>query len=97
MATGGQRLATLEKEVARLRDVVIRTKTKEDLVSDGAVTVDEACQFLGLKKSTVYVLMDDGTIPSLEIRGRKLIPKKALVELLASKMTGGANATGGER
>jgi excisionase family DNA binding protein len=52
-----------------------------DLVGEGLVSVAEACAFLGVSRSTCYVLMDDGELPYCKIRGARRVPRKALVAL----------------
>lgn len=51
---------------------------------DGAVSVSEAAEFLGLSRRTIYELLTCGELPSTKLRGRRLIPRAALLDLLSS-------------
>jgi len=43
----------------------------------------EVMRLLGLSRSAVYDRIADGTIPSVRIGGRLLVPRKSLERLLA--------------
>jgi excisionase family DNA binding protein len=47
------------------------------------VTVTEAAQLLGVSRMTAYSAVRDGTIPSVRLGRRVLVPKVALERLLA--------------
>jgi excisionase family DNA binding protein len=47
------------------------------------LTVDEAGRLLGVSRMTAYAAVRDGTIPSLRIGRRVLVPRKAFMEMLA--------------
>lgn len=64
--------------------------TREELAADGAVSVAEAMAFLGVSDTHVYDLMNRGELPFCKLGRRRLIPKRALVELLARNMTAAA-------
>lgn len=51
-----------------------------DLVEDGMVTIEAAARFLSVGRSTIYVLLDRGDLPSLKIGKARRIPKRALLE-----------------
>lgn len=55
------------------------------LVSDGVMDVRAAASLLGISRSKVYELMK-GTLPFLKLGRRRLIPRRALIELLASHL-----------
>ena len=42
------------------------------------VSVEEAATMLGISRSGFYKLISNGTIPSLKIGGRRLVPVKTL-------------------
>ena len=73
------RISTLEKEVAELRCLVTQARSDQELAAEGGATVEEACAFLGVKKSTVYVLMDEGVLKPFSIRGRRLVSRRAFL------------------
>ena len=51
-----------------------------DLLADGLVTIETAGRFLAVSRSTVYVLLGRGDLPSVRIGKCRRIPKCALVE-----------------
>jgi excisionase family DNA binding protein len=53
-----------------------------DLASEGACTITQAAKFTGLGRTTLYELMGAGQLPFAKVRGRRLIPRRALVELI---------------
>jgi excisionase family DNA binding protein len=56
------------------------------------VTVEQAAEMLGISRGSAYLACQSGDIPSLRIRGRILIPRALLLELLGehpSRETGG--------
>ena len=55
-----------------------------DVLADGVMSVAEAVQFSGLSRSELYNRMSDGTLPFVKHGVRRLIPRKALVGLLAA-------------
>ena len=56
---------------------------RADLAADGLVSVAEACKFLGLGHSELYLHIASGAIASAKIGRRRLIPRRALVEFAA--------------
>jgi|GEM_PF-2513905 len=61
----------------------------KELLSEGALGLDEAQRFTGLGRSYLYELMTSGRLPFTKCGSRRLIPKRALVELLADGLVGG--------
>lgn len=53
-------------------------------------TVTQVAQLLGLSRSNAYARVQDGSIPSVRVGGRILIPKRALERLLDSASYDGA-------
>jgi excisionase family DNA binding protein len=68
---------------------VAMTDDRLQIARDGGGDVREAAQFLGLSRSTVYKLMDAGLLPYAKIAGRRIIPRAAMVRLLAEAITTG--------
>jgi len=58
------------------------------LVDDGALTVPGASEFTGIPRSTLYELMTKGKLRTAKVGRRRLIPRKALVELLKGGLVG---------
>ena len=48
-----------------------------------AVPVPEACRLLGVKRSKLYELLADGSLPSLKIGKKRLIRVAALRDLVS--------------
>jgi excisionase family DNA binding protein len=51
-----------------------------------AYGIDEAARVIGLSRRTLYTLIADGRLSSVKLRGRRLIPRKSLEQLLAELM-----------
>jgi excisionase family DNA binding protein len=54
-------------------------------VESEVLTVDEVAQVLRLNRNTAYRAIHDGTIPSLRIGDRYLVPRVRLDALLAGR------------
>ena len=65
-----------------------RQDNRGELVQDGLMTIREAVAFLRLGRSTLYGLMERGDLPYACIGARRLIPRRALVDLAASHLRG---------
>lgn len=48
------------------------------------VSVAEAARILGVSLSTIYNAVRDGDLPAIRFRGRILVPKRQLEEMLES-------------
>lgn len=60
-----------------------------ELAADGCVSVAEAVVFAGVSQAELYRSMDRGDVPFVKWGKRRLIPRVALVELLAARLVGG--------
>jgi len=60
---------------------------REDIAADGAVSVAEAAVFVGLGLTELYARMNAGELPFVKLGRRRVIPKRALVAMLAANMT----------
>lgn len=49
------------------------------------LTVDEAARLLGISRALAYELVRDGEIPSLRLRRRIVIPRRAIDALLGGE------------
>jgi len=58
----------------------------DEIVAEGAVTVDEAVKLSGIGRTTLYSLMLSGEIASVKIRKRRLIPRAELRRILAENL-----------
>jgi excisionase family DNA binding protein len=58
------------------------------LVEDGLSTIPEASEFTRLSRSTLYKMMDNSELKYCKIGRRRLIPRKALLDLAARGLVG---------
>ena len=56
-------------------------ETGMDLVQDGLMAVAEAAKFVGLSRSELYVRMERGELAYCRLGRRRLIPRRALLNL----------------
>jgi excisionase family DNA binding protein len=58
-------------------------RDEADLVwSHGGMTVRGAAEFLGISRRSIYNLISDQRLASTRVSGRRLVPKRQLVDLL---------------
>lgn len=62
--------------------------TKDDLFADGALTIDGIKKEFGIGRTAVYELMNAGKLPYSAATGRRLVPRRALKQLLANELVG---------
>jgi excisionase family DNA binding protein len=65
-----------------------QTHSRAELFSDGVLQVAAAVEFCGLGRTQLYSLMSAGKLPYSQVGTRRLIPRRALVDLLAEKAIG---------
>ena len=63
--------------------------TPHEIVRSGLVNVTQAGQFLGVGKSMIYQLMDQGELPYVKIGSARRIPINALQDFATSNLRGG--------
>jgi excisionase family DNA binding protein len=51
-----------------------------DMVRDGFLTVPDAARFLGISRSKVYLLMDDGELIYAKFGSSRRVPRQALID-----------------
>jgi excisionase family DNA binding protein len=47
-----------------------------------AYRVNEAAELLGISRSSIYVLFENGQLPFVKVAGRRLVRRSDLLELL---------------
>src|SRR5262249_1297634 len=57
---------------------------REDLVADGVVSIREAGRLTGLCRSQIYNLARVGPLPLVKLGKRTLVPRRAIVRMLAA-------------
>jgi excisionase family DNA binding protein len=74
---------------------IVNLDDRESVVADGLMTVAECAAFLRLGRSTIYNLMDSGSLSYVRLSGRegrraaRRIPRKAVIALAAAHLNGG--------
>lgn len=69
----------------------------EELLEDGALTIDQAVSWSGVGRTQLYGEMANGNLPFVQKGARRLIPRKALRRLLAEGLvSGNRNSFDGE-
>ncbi len=62
-----------------------------ELIADGLLTIAAAAAFLSVSRSTIYVLMEQGTLPSVRIGRARRIPRRSLITYAAAHLGNGAD------
>jgi hypothetical protein len=57
-----------------------------ELVEDGVCTIPEAQSFSRLSRSDLYSRMERGELPYVKLGKRRMIPRRALVEMLRQNL-----------
>jgi len=60
-----------------------------DLVAEGLVTVQVAARFLSVSRSKLYEMMNLGELQYVKLGRARRVPRRALVDLAASRLRGG--------
>ena len=81
-------LAARKAAVAEEAERAARLKALA-LLAQGVLTIRQAEELSGLKKSTLYKLMGAGRLPYVKLGASRRIPRAALLELLAEHLVGG--------
>jgi hypothetical protein len=61
----------------------------EQIVLEGLVTIEGAMDFLDISRASLYRLINDGTLPTVKLIGARRIPRRALIDLAASRVCRG--------
>jgi excisionase family DNA binding protein len=61
--------------------------SRDELLEDGALGIEEARKFSGLGRTVLYDLMGEGRLSYTKVGARRLIPRRALVQVLAEGLT----------
>lgn len=70
--------------------------TAAELLEDGVFTVEQAGEFSGWSRATLYSLMETGELPYSRVRRTRRIPKRALIDLLARNLVGRTGVANGD-
>ena len=59
---------------------------------EGLLTINEAAAFLAVSRSKLYMMMNDGALPSVRLGRSRRIPRLAAIQLAARNMICHANS-----
>jgi excisionase family DNA binding protein len=59
----------------------------ELMVQEGLLTIEAAMEFLDISRASLYRLISDGILPTVKLIGARRIPRRALIDLAASRVT----------
>ena len=65
----------------------------ETMVQEGLVTIETAMDFLDISRASLYRLIDQGALPTVKLIGARRIPRRALIDLAASRVTVGTRSS----
>jgi excisionase family DNA binding protein len=71
--------------------------TTAEVFEQGSVTVAGLKAEYGIGRSTAYELMGAGRLPYTQVGRRRLIPRRAVMQLLAAGLVGGERSTAAMR
>jgi excisionase family DNA binding protein len=84
-----QQCAALAREAAALATEVTELVERPS-PAPLSVSVDEAARLIGVGRSTMFSLLEEGHIRSVKVGARRLVPRRALEEFLAERDVTGA-------
>lgn len=61
---------------------------RQQVVADGALTIKAAEEFSGVRRSLLYKRMSSGSLAYCKVGRRRLVPRKALTQMLADGLIG---------
>lgn len=74
---------------ATMPDLTTPEPNAEEVLRDGSLAIDAACDFTGLSRAELYRRMDRGALAYTLQGRRRLIPRRALVRMLAGGLRTG--------
>lgn len=57
-------------------------------MSEKILNIDEACEFLGIKRRTIYKLLKEGNLPAVKIGGQWRFSQEVLMDLFRRQTAG---------
>ena len=58
----------------------------QDLIADGLLSIQEAADFTCVSRTDIYARMNHGELRSVKIGRRRLIPKRALIDMISRNL-----------
>jgi excisionase family DNA binding protein len=68
------------------RRLSMTTTDKNNILSEGLQRISEAARFLGLSRSTIYKLINNGLLPSVKLGNSRRVPIRAVRELASDRL-----------
>ena len=65
----------------------------ELMVQEGLITIEAAMDFLDISRASLYRLIKDGALPTVKLIGARRIPRRALIDLAASRLMIGTRSS----
>lgn len=65
----------------------MNSATTPDVLEDGTLTIQQAVSFSGLPRTNLYEAMNRRELAWTKVGRRRLIPKRALVDMLRKRLT----------
>ena len=59
---------------------------RQELLSEGLMTVADTCRFLAVSRATAYRMMETGELPYVRLGHCRRIPKRALIEYTRERL-----------
>ncbi len=69
-------------------DLIDQLNTYNNQGGEVFLSCDEACEYLRISRSNLQTLIKEEEIPSIVLRGRRLIPRNELIRVLYEKCMG---------
>lgn len=63
-----------------------KTDRATAILADGSMSVKEASKFSSVSRAELYLKMARGELPFIKWGRRRMIPRRALIEMMASKL-----------
>jgi hypothetical protein len=72
---------------------LLTESSTQDVLGDGTFNIEQAIAFSGLPRSNLYESMSRGELVYTKVGKRRLIPKRALIELMRRNLTSPSTGT----
>jgi len=68
-------------------DPLLTDLTAEQACAEGVLQIAAAAKFVGICETSMRALCKSGAVPNFKIKGRRVVPKVALIRYLARHMS----------
>jgi excisionase family DNA binding protein len=84
-------LARIEAKLDAARRPTATDLPSDSIWADGGMRVSDAAEFIGVSRTVLYDLMRSGELPFSQPTRDRVVPRRALVQLLQRKQHGAAD------